>query len=65
MSHGRPEAQFLSRPECKSAFNELDCALDPHLAFHRYQGVEVIWHDDEMMEEVFAFLAIVVKDLDK
>ncbi len=52
------ETQLFSRAECEAAFDELDCALDGHLAFDGDQDVEVIGHNDEIVEEIVVLVAV-------
>jgi hypothetical protein len=62
---GRSETQLLSRAECETTLDELDCPLDGYLLLHRDQDVKVIWHYDEVMEKIFVFVAVVIEDFDE
>jgi hypothetical protein len=62
---GCSEAKLFPRAERKAAFDELDCALNSHLAFDGYHDVKVVGHDDEIVQEIFVLIAVVMEDLDE
>ena len=60
-----PEPQLFSCPERKSAFDELNCALDTDVSSESYQKMEVIGHHDEVVQQVFVLGPVVKQNIKK
>jgi len=46
----RSHPEFFPRPKRKSTFDELHRALDRHFVFNRQQQMEVVRHNDELVQ---------------
>ena len=61
----RSEAEYFAYSKRKATFDELNCTLNADLRIERDEHVEVIWHHNESVEEVFAFCAIVIQHINE
>jgi hypothetical protein len=57
------ESQLPFRPKRETAFDQLHCS------FQRFtwsdQQMEMIWHHDKLMQQIFFMQTIVMKDIDE
>ena len=60
-----PDGPVRLQAEGESSFDELHGTLQRHLRRRRDQGMHMIGHDDEFMQKILPFIAIVSEGMDE